>query len=142
MYHNPVKVIETDNYRAALTNSIAKLNINNPLVVTSIGNIKRNNLFEIFDKKNIFSDIVNNPTFESCQRAIDFCSNNKFDGVIAIGGGARDNGGMKSLGSNLLNQAIMARVSLSVRTAALSNERHKPRPLFLRADNEKVQTRG
>ncbi len=51
--------------------------------------------------------------------------------VIAITGRARDNGGMKSLGSNLLNQAIMARVSLSVRTAALPNERHKPRPLFL-----------
>ena len=88
MYHNPVKVIETDNWRAALNSAISKLNISNPLVVTSVGNIKRNNLFDIFDKKNVFSDIVNNPTFESCQHAIDFCSNNKFDGVIALGGGS------------------------------------------------------
>ena len=88
MYHNPVKVIETDDWLTVLTESISKLNIRNPLVVTSTGNIKRNNLFDIFDKKNVFSNIVNNPTFESCQNAIDFCSNNKFDGVIAIGGGS------------------------------------------------------
>jgi len=106
MYHNPVKVIETDNWLTVLTESIGKLNIHNPLVVTSTGNIKRNNLFDIFDKKKIFSDIVNNPTFESCQRAIDFCKNNNFDGVIAIGGGsAMDTAktAMAAIGNNIFS---------------------------------------
>jgi len=87
MYHNPVKVIETDNWRDALSRTISKLNISNPLVVTSLGNIKRNKLLSIFDEKNVFSNIVNNPTFESCQCAIDFSTCN-IDGVIAIGGGS------------------------------------------------------
>jgi len=88
MYHNPVKVIETNDWRIALCRAISKLNINNPLVITSVGNIKRNDLLKIFDESNIFSNIVNNPTFESCQQAIDFSKNKRFDGVIALGGGS------------------------------------------------------
>lgn len=88
MYHNPVKVIETDDWRTALSKSISKLNINNPLVIASAGNIERNGLFNIFDKRIIFNEIENNPTFESCQRAIDYCRNGKYDGVIALGGGS------------------------------------------------------
>lgn len=106
MYHNPVKVIETNDWRAVLNDAISKLNINNPLVVTSIGNIKRNELFSIFDEKNVFSDIVNNPTFESCQQAIDFCKNKKFDGIIALGGGsAMDTAktAMAAIGNNIFS---------------------------------------
>lgn len=88
MYHNPVKVIETDDWRTALTKSISKLNINNPLIIASSGNIKRNGLLNIFDERIIFNDIENNPTFESCQRAIDFSRNSNYDGVIALGGGS------------------------------------------------------
>ena len=88
MYYNPVKVIETDEWRVALSKSISKLNINSPLVITSPGNIKRNDLLNIFDERIIFSDIENNPTFESCQRAIDFSRNNNYDSVIALGGGS------------------------------------------------------
>ena len=88
MYYNPVKVIETDDWRSALTNSISKLNIKNPLVVTSPGNIERNGLLKIFNEAIIFSDIENNPTFESCQYAIDFSKNNNYDCVIALGGGS------------------------------------------------------
>jgi len=88
MYYNPVKVIETNDWRTALSKSISMLNIKNPLVVASVGNIKRNDLLNIFEEKAIFSDIENNPTFESCQCAIDFSRNKNFDGVIAIGGGS------------------------------------------------------
>lgn len=88
MYYNPVKVIETDNWRTALSKSISKLNINNPLVLASPGNIKRNDLSNIFEERIVFSNIENNPTFESCQRAIDFSKKNNYDGVIALGGGS------------------------------------------------------
>ena len=88
MYYNPVKVIEIDDWRATLTKSISKFNINNPLVIASPGNIKRNELLNIFDERIIFHDIENNPTFESCQRAIDFSRNNNYDCVIALGGGS------------------------------------------------------
>ena len=88
MYYNPVEVIETNDWRTVLNQSVSKLNINNPLVVTSSGNIERNDLLNIFNKRNIFSDIENNPTFESCQRAIDFSKNSKYDGIIALGGGS------------------------------------------------------
>jgi len=88
MYYNPVKVIETTDWRTALAKSISKLNIKNPLVITSPGNVERNSLLNIFNKRIIFSDIENNPTFESCQRAIDFSRNNNFDGIIALGGGS------------------------------------------------------
>ncbi|NHZ84976.1 MAG: iron-containing alcohol dehydrogenase [Planctomycetia bacterium] len=88
MYYNPVEVIETNDWRVILTKSISKLNINNPLVITSRGNIIRNDLTNIFNKRVLFSDVENNPTFESCQRAIDISENSKYDGVIALGGGS------------------------------------------------------
>jgi alcohol dehydrogenase class IV len=88
MYFNPVKVIETDDWQTTLNKSISKLNINSPLVITSSGNIERNNLLNIFDGRVIFHDIENNPTFESSQRAIDFSRNNNYDGVITLGGGS------------------------------------------------------
>jgi len=88
MYRNPVKVIETDEWRSVLNDSLSKLNIKSPLVITSSGNIKRNDLLNIFDKEVLFDDIENNPTFESCQRAIDFSQSDKFDGVVALGGGS------------------------------------------------------
>jgi len=88
MYFNPVKVIEANDWRVVLSNSISELNINSLLVISSSGNIKRNDLLNIFDERIIFSDIENNPTFESCQRAIDFSRNSNYDGVIALGGGS------------------------------------------------------
>ncbi|NHZ85728.1 MAG: iron-containing alcohol dehydrogenase, partial [Planctomycetia bacterium] len=48
-------------WRTVLTKSISKLNINNPLVVTTLGNIKRNDLINIFNERILFSDIKNNP---------------------------------------------------------------------------------
>ncbi len=88
MYYNPVKVIETNDWRTVLNKALLTLNIKKPLIVTSSGNVNRNNLLEIFDANSIFKDVENNPTFESCQRAIDFSRLNKYDGIIALGGGS------------------------------------------------------
>jgi len=88
MYYNPVKVIETNDWQTAITKSISKLNIKNPMVVASPGNVERNGLLKMFNRSIIFSDIENNPTFESCQRAIDFSRDTNFDGIIALGGGS------------------------------------------------------
>ena len=88
MYHNPVKVVETNNWIEECSNFQVKLGIQNPLVITSYGNFKRLNLSSIFDPESIFSDVRSNPTFESCQTAIDFCDLSRFDGIIAIGGGS------------------------------------------------------
>ena len=43
---------------------------------------------KLFDPKSIFSDVEPNPTFDTCQNAIDFSRTNEFDGVVAIGGGS------------------------------------------------------
>ena len=88
MYHNPVKIIETNNWLRELTSSLNKLNINSPLIVSSKGNIKRNQLDINSKDYHLFSDIENNPTFESCQLALDFVQNINIDGVVAIGGGS------------------------------------------------------
>jgi len=124
MYHNPVKVIETDDWQTALSKSISKLNINNPLVVASAGNIKRNDLSNIFEENVIFSDIENNPTFESCQRAIDFSRNKNFDGVIAIGGGsAMDTAKtvMATIGNNIfsITDLLLDKLDFSNRIPAI-----------------------
>jgi len=88
MYHNPVKIFETENWYNVLQDNLAKLNVRNPLIVTSKGNIQRNNLKELFKEYQIFSDIESNPTFEACQKAIDFTKDIKCDCVIALGGGS------------------------------------------------------
>jgi len=88
MYYNPVSVVETNNWEKECFSLKKKLNINNPLIITSKGNLKRNDLSSIFNKKFIFSDIEPDPNFESCQLALNYINKLKFDGVIAIGGGS------------------------------------------------------
>ena len=88
MYHNPVRVVETNNWQEECRNFQEKLDIQNPLVITSNGIFKRLNLHSVFDSRSIFWDVKPNPTFGSCQAAINFVSMSKFDGVIAIGGGS------------------------------------------------------
>lgn len=87
MYHNPVKVIETNNWREKCKILQEKLGIHNPIIITSNGNLKRHKLSTIFNSNSILSDVKPNPTFESCQLAINFSKSSGFDGVIAIGGG-------------------------------------------------------
>jgi alcohol dehydrogenase class IV len=87
-YHNPVRIVKTDDWKKELTANINDLKLNNPIIVTTHGNRKRLQLDEIFDPSNIFSDVYSNPIFENCKNAISFCQKNSFDGVIALGGGS------------------------------------------------------
>ena len=88
MYNNPVEVFKTSNWEDKCKNIQENFGLNKPLVITSKGNLRRHNLSSLFESDSIFSDIKSNPTFASCQRAIDFIDISKFNGVIAIGGGA------------------------------------------------------
>ncbi len=88
MYHNPVEVIKTDNWLEKCRNFQKKLNFHNPLIITSKGNLSRQELSSKFNFESIFCDVKPDPTFKSCQKAINFIDISKFDGVIAIGGGS------------------------------------------------------
>ena len=87
-YYNPVKVIKTDNWLPELNKRMQQLNISSPIIVTSSGNRKRLNLDSQFDPNSIFSDVGTNPTFDTCENAVEFCEGKMFDGVVAIGGGS------------------------------------------------------
>ncbi|MFC1785147.1 phosphonoacetaldehyde reductase [Candidatus Neomarinimicrobiota bacterium] len=88
MYNNPVNVIETHDWKNKYEESLQVLDIRNPLFVTSSGNVERNNLSNIIDDSRIFTEIQNNPTFASCEKAINYIKNVKCDGIIALGGGS------------------------------------------------------
>ncbi len=88
MYVNPVKVIETNDWHKECLRQLVDFGVKNPLVVTSRGNLKRQNISKYFTPDSFFSEIESIPTLVSCQRAIDFCQNKGHDGVVAIGGGS------------------------------------------------------
>lgn len=88
MYYNPVKVVETNNWREQYVIFQEKLKIHNPLIITTNGNLKRHDILDFFDSSSIFSTVKPNPTFEDCKVAIAFSEKSEFDGVIAIGGGS------------------------------------------------------
>lgn len=88
MYTNPVKIIETDSWISALQEKFSKFDIHRPLIVTTKGNVDRNDLSELLKGFEFFTDIENNPGFESCQRAINYIQNIDCDCVVAIGGGS------------------------------------------------------
>ena len=87
-YYNPVKIIKTKDWNFELNRNIKNLNITSPFIISSFGNRKRLELDSKFSGEKIFSDIVSNPNFDDCIKVIEFCNNNTFDGVIAIGGGS------------------------------------------------------
>ena len=87
-YNNPVQVINTNSWKKECLASLIKMNVHNPLIITSKGSLKREKLSELFDHKSIFSAVEPNPTFETCQNAIDFSRANEVDGLVAIGGGS------------------------------------------------------
>ena len=88
MNHNHVKVIKTNNWLEKISIVQSDLKILNPIIVSSSGTSKRNNLNQLFSTKSLFTDNITNPTVESCQHALSYKSINDFDGVIAIGGGS------------------------------------------------------
>jgi alcohol dehydrogenase class IV len=87
-YNNPVKIMYTNDWKLELKKTIKSLKVSNPMIVTSEGNRKRNNLDFIFNSNFIFSDIKSNPTFDDCSKIIKFCIDKKFDSVVALGGGS------------------------------------------------------
>ena len=87
-YLNPVKIINTEDWLHELKFQINSLTISSPIIVTTPGNRKRLSLDSKFDPKSIFSDVGSNPNFEDCLNVIEFCQNNIFDGLIALGGGS------------------------------------------------------
>jgi len=116
MYYNPVEVIETNNWQKECINAQKSLGIQNPLVITSEGNLKRNNLASIFNPESIFSDIKPDPTFDSCQKGIEYINKLKFDGVIAIGGGSVMDSAkavMASMGTGIRNLEDLLKVTNS-----------------------------
>ena len=88
MHHNPVEVLKTNDWEKECRLAQIKHGIRNPLILTSNSILKPFNLSSVFHSESIFSDINPDPTFESCQEAIDFVGMSKFDGVIAIAGGS------------------------------------------------------
>tara|TARA_Y100000590_G_scaffold468563_3_gene651741 strand:+ start:7782 stop:8876 length:1095 start_codon:yes stop_codon:yes gene_type:complete len=106
MYANPVDIIKTNNWKNACKISKQKYGIQNPIVMTSKGFLKRQDLASVFDSRCIFSSISPDPTIQSCQNAINFLFNSKYDGIIAIGGGSvmdTAKAVMAALGSNIVN---------------------------------------
>tara|TARA_B100000579_G_C22825414_1_gene852836 strand:- start:124 stop:1221 length:1098 start_codon:yes stop_codon:yes gene_type:complete len=87
-YNNPVKITFTNDWKLELKKKIKSLKVSNPMIITSEGNRRRNNLDLIFNSNFIFSDIKSNPTFDDCSKIIKFCINKKFDSVVALGGGS------------------------------------------------------
>ena len=87
-YFNPVEIIYTNSWLNELIDSQQSLGILNPIFVTSPGNRRRLSLDSVFNPDSIFSDIGENPNFDDCENVLIFCKNNKYDGVIALGGGS------------------------------------------------------
>ena len=90
-YYNPVNVIKTDDWLHELNIQKNKINIFNPLIVTSPGNRKRLHLETHFTNGLIFDDIQINPNIDDCAKIVTIIRAYKktmFDGIIAIGGGS------------------------------------------------------
>ena len=87
-YFNPVEIIKTDDWLSVLQRKKVELNISSPLIVTSQGNRERLNIDSLFVLESIFDDFGTNPKFDDCSKAIKFCRDKIFDGVLAIGGGS------------------------------------------------------
>ncbi len=87
-YYNPVKVVDSYNWLKACKKNLADLGIQNPLIFTSKGGMNRLKLKTTILPGLIFTGITPNPTFDSCQKAVEFSREKQFDGMIAIGGGS------------------------------------------------------
>ncbi len=87
-YYNPVKIIKTEDWHNELISNINELDMTAPIIVTTPGNRKRLHLDSKFNPDSIFSNLESNPTFDNCKDALKFCQKNKFDGVVALGGGS------------------------------------------------------
>ena len=87
-YFNPVKVIESLNWIDTWHESRETFGFDHTLIITYGENVKRLKLNKIFKSDTIFTEVENNPSFESCQQAIAFGNSRSFDSILAIGGGS------------------------------------------------------
>jgi len=88
MYYNPVEVIETNHWVKTVFNKLTVHGVKNPLIISSPEVLELQKIDSVFNRNKIYCNVGSNPTFESCRYAIDFSKKEKFDGVIAIGGGS------------------------------------------------------
>ena len=87
-YYNPVKVINTNDWVKELKKNIKFFNFFNPIIITSEGNKKRLEIENYFKDYLVYSEVSSNPTFDDCNKILEFSQKNSFDSVIAIGGGS------------------------------------------------------
>ena len=85
---NPVRIVPSSHWLNTVRDILDERGLSRPLVVTSQGAVQRNRLLEQFPESSIFAAIEPNPTFESCQTAINFALRGQFDSLIALGGGS------------------------------------------------------
>ncbi len=88
VYYNPVKIIDSENWIDSWHAIQEELGVIKPLVITFKENVSRLRLNKFFNPDSIYTAVVNNPTFASCQEAIEFRQSNNFDCIVAIGGGS------------------------------------------------------
>jgi len=94
-FYNPVHLEFSDNYAKSISTIIEKNNndIKNILLLCS-ARFQNSEEFRAMQEKvyfkncTIFSDIENDPSFVSCQRALSFVETTNFDTILAIGGGS------------------------------------------------------
>jgi alcohol dehydrogenase class IV len=88
MFNNPVKYYETSDWNREVFKQVDRLSITKPLIFTSEGNFRRQNLKKIFKGQSIFCVNNSTPTFTSCLESIMYSYEQDYDGVIALGGGS------------------------------------------------------
>ena len=87
-YHNPVKVISSNDWFATCREQLESLSVQYPLVVTFPEMVKQPVLKNSFAPEQMFHNVETNPTFTLCQEIMDVSRQGAFDGVLAIGGGS------------------------------------------------------
>lgn len=85
---NPVEIIITDDWQGACFDALARQGVSRPLLVTSRGTASRLGLSGIFPNAPVMGDIQPHPTCEQVQAAITRTRRQKFDSLVAIGGGS------------------------------------------------------
>ncbi len=87
-YYNPVKLIETEDWKTELLNYISISKMKSVVFVTSPGNRNRLNLDKLFSQSTIYEFKGSNPTINDCLNSIKFFQNKSFDCLVSIGGGS------------------------------------------------------
>lgn len=90
-YHNPVKIIFADEYSRQVSNILSGYSNPKILILTS-DRFKYTASFKDLEKKidmyEVYTDIEENPSFTSCQKAIEALKEINPHTIIAVGGGS------------------------------------------------------